>query len=353
MTLGPKIKELRSQKGFTQRELADRLHVSFQTISKWENDENEPDISTLKELASLFDCSVNELINDSNDSEEKKIVKYRGVYKTNCVVTSKSVDEYHGYIDGVKKLDNSFLKRNLEFNKAQLLKYEFSKTVLVQHDSLVYFFIDEENKVFGFFFNFIPQFVCPFENFASVALSDSNSQTGYKNTRAFGVGIGRNPSFAVGSIPQSVTNLPLHYYLTINYFDENGTLCDYRISFDCNRTYILHDGTAESVDDMNLFSNSLSQHTNTKLREIISLLTAIKDVHAKDNLPQITKESYLKDLSDVREFNKQYHEDLNSLVNSQKHMLSKDGKNLLGIIIGGIFIIGVFIILLVLYNKYK
>jgi len=69
MTLGQKLKELRSSKGLTQKELADRLHVSFQTVSKWENGENEPDIATLKELASLFNCSVDYLIGSEGNSE--------------------------------------------------------------------------------------------------------------------------------------------------------------------------------------------------------------------------------------------------------------------------------------------
>ena len=66
MTLGQKLKELRFEKDLTQKELADKLHVSFQTVSKWENGENEPDISTLKELAALFNCSVDYLIGSEN-----------------------------------------------------------------------------------------------------------------------------------------------------------------------------------------------------------------------------------------------------------------------------------------------
>ena len=68
MTLGQKLKKLRADKGLTQKDLAEQLHVTFQTVSKWENDENEPDISTLKELARLYDVSVDYLI--SEDEEE-------------------------------------------------------------------------------------------------------------------------------------------------------------------------------------------------------------------------------------------------------------------------------------------
>lgn len=69
MTLGSKLKKLRGEKQLTQKELADKLHVTFQTVSKWENDENEPDISTLKELAKLYNCSVDYLL--SEDEQEK------------------------------------------------------------------------------------------------------------------------------------------------------------------------------------------------------------------------------------------------------------------------------------------
>lgn len=72
MTLGQKLKKLRADKGLTQKGLADQLHVTFQTISKWENDENEPDIATLKELAKLYDCSVDYLI---SEEDEEKVVE--------------------------------------------------------------------------------------------------------------------------------------------------------------------------------------------------------------------------------------------------------------------------------------
>ena len=75
MTLGQKLKKLRTDKNLTQKDLADQLHVTFQTISKWENDENEPDIATLKELAKLYDCSVDYLISEDEKEQPKEEVK--------------------------------------------------------------------------------------------------------------------------------------------------------------------------------------------------------------------------------------------------------------------------------------
>ena len=73
MTLGQKLKKLRTEKGLTQKDLADQLHVTFQTISKWEGDTNEPDIATLKELAKFFGCSFDYLLNDDEvEPKEEK-----------------------------------------------------------------------------------------------------------------------------------------------------------------------------------------------------------------------------------------------------------------------------------------
>ena len=72
MTLGSKLKKLRNEKQLTQKDLAEHLHVTFQTVSKWENDENEPDIATLKQLAKLYDCSLDYLLDESDDEVIKE-----------------------------------------------------------------------------------------------------------------------------------------------------------------------------------------------------------------------------------------------------------------------------------------
>ncbi len=72
MTLGQKIKKLRADKGLTQKDLADQLHVAFQTVSKWESDTNEPDIATLKEIAKLFDVTLDSLVDENEVSTEEE-----------------------------------------------------------------------------------------------------------------------------------------------------------------------------------------------------------------------------------------------------------------------------------------
>lgn len=60
--LGKQIKKLRCQKGFTQQQLADYLHISPSAVGMWEKNRNEPDIETLKKLADFFDVTVDYLI---------------------------------------------------------------------------------------------------------------------------------------------------------------------------------------------------------------------------------------------------------------------------------------------------
>ncbi len=56
------LKELRKKKGYSQQELAIRLNVVRQTISKWEKGLSVPDTDTLIKMAEIFEVSVNELL---------------------------------------------------------------------------------------------------------------------------------------------------------------------------------------------------------------------------------------------------------------------------------------------------
>ena len=65
-TIGGRIKYHRKRLGMTQEQLAARMGVSAQAVSKWENDLSCPDISILPELAALFGISVDELLGKSS-----------------------------------------------------------------------------------------------------------------------------------------------------------------------------------------------------------------------------------------------------------------------------------------------
>jgi len=70
MELGKQIKKLRTEANLSQEELAERIFVSRQTISNWENDRNYPDIKSLLLLSEVFQVSLDNLV--KGDLKEMK-----------------------------------------------------------------------------------------------------------------------------------------------------------------------------------------------------------------------------------------------------------------------------------------
>lgn len=66
-TLGTRIAQKRKELGFTQEELAEKVGVSAQAVSKWENDISCPDISLLPNLAKVLDMTTDELLTGKSD----------------------------------------------------------------------------------------------------------------------------------------------------------------------------------------------------------------------------------------------------------------------------------------------
>ncbi|MBE5732580.1 MAG: helix-turn-helix domain-containing protein [Clostridiales bacterium] len=60
--LGQKITELRKKRNLTQSELGEKLNVTSQAVSKWENNLSEPDLETTKRLCEILGVSMNELL---------------------------------------------------------------------------------------------------------------------------------------------------------------------------------------------------------------------------------------------------------------------------------------------------
>lgn len=70
MSLGNHLFEARKKRGLSQEEVAGKLGVSRQTISKWETDETLPDIQQSKRLAVLYGLSLDELVEFDMDVKE-------------------------------------------------------------------------------------------------------------------------------------------------------------------------------------------------------------------------------------------------------------------------------------------
>lgn len=70
MTIGQKIKKLRTDAGITQIELAKRIGVSFNTVYVWERDAFEPSIFNCIVLADYFGITLDELCRSYSEKEE-------------------------------------------------------------------------------------------------------------------------------------------------------------------------------------------------------------------------------------------------------------------------------------------
>ena len=94
MTFEEKLKSIRKQAGLSQEQLAEKLGVSRQAVTKWETDMGIPDIENIMAISALFDISIDELL--SNERGMKKSDEY----------LFESVTEYD--IDEPKRYDMKF-----------------------------------------------------------------------------------------------------------------------------------------------------------------------------------------------------------------------------------------------------
>lgn len=92
MTLGKKLAVLRKQHGLSQQSLGDELHVSAQAVSKWENDQAEPDLTTLKTLAQLYHVSIDLLLDSDKDLTGAGGVDANAIAATVSEAVNKQLD---------------------------------------------------------------------------------------------------------------------------------------------------------------------------------------------------------------------------------------------------------------------
>lgn len=134
MTLGEKIKKARIESGLSQEQLAGKMMVSRQAITKWEADKGIPDVSNLKLLAQLLNVSIDYLLDDGCEID--------------ISVIRENID--------ISKYGKSFIKKNLT-DKFMLDKYPTAeiRTLLVQKkrdkvDKISDFLIDFFTPLCGF-----------------------------------------------------------------------------------------------------------------------------------------------------------------------------------------------------------
>lgn len=94
MNLGEKLYNLRKDTGMSQEEVADKLKVSRQTVSKWETGESKPDFDKIVPICNLFSITTDELLNGSvseSDSLDKEVVRENTDYNISNVRKTRAL----------------------------------------------------------------------------------------------------------------------------------------------------------------------------------------------------------------------------------------------------------------------
>ena len=75
MNIGQQIRKYRERDEYSQEYLAEKLYVSRQTISNWENEKSYPDIHNLLVMCELFDISLDDLVRGDLNSNKQESIK--------------------------------------------------------------------------------------------------------------------------------------------------------------------------------------------------------------------------------------------------------------------------------------
>ncbi len=67
-TFGMRLGRIRKENNYTQETIANKLNVTAQAVSKWENDITSPDIDTLIKLADIFNITIDELVGRASNA---------------------------------------------------------------------------------------------------------------------------------------------------------------------------------------------------------------------------------------------------------------------------------------------
>ena len=108
--VGQFIKKLRKEKDLTQTQLAEKLNISFQSVSKWEVGETLPDTNILLSLCNELDTTVDTLLNGGVIiNKQRKIIKAESIVEGFKYLEKvkeafgENSDFYQGIVDGISK----------------------------------------------------------------------------------------------------------------------------------------------------------------------------------------------------------------------------------------------------------
>ena len=110
MKFGDKLIALRKKKGLSQEELAEKLGVSRQSVSKWESNNTYPETDKIVQICNIFECTMDDLINDNITDVES--IERKNKNNINVMVDS--------FLDFITKTINMFSRMKFTSGKVFL-----------------------------------------------------------------------------------------------------------------------------------------------------------------------------------------------------------------------------------------
>ena len=143
MKFGDKLIKLRKKNGLSQEELAAKLNVSRQSVSKWESNNTYPETDKIVQICNIFDCTMDDLINENI----KDITTIERSYKNQLSVTISSLLEF------ITKTINMFC--HMRF--LSIIKCLIEQAIIIGVLILISLIISEVfTSVIGGLFSFLP-----------------------------------------------------------------------------------------------------------------------------------------------------------------------------------------------------
>lgn len=135
MNIGEKLYELRKSKNLSQEEVAEKLNVTRQTVSKWETNQSTPDLDKIVPLCKLFEIGTEELLTGVSQKQEKeeKILTKQEVKIENAKMVSSSVLLYVLSLISVIVLEGMFAIKDEIVVSIFLLIAGFTTARLIKH----------------------------------------------------------------------------------------------------------------------------------------------------------------------------------------------------------------------------
>lgn len=134
--VGGLIRQLRKEKGWTQKEMADKMNISDKTVSKWESGNGFPDVSLLAMLSEIFCVEMSKLLEGDlkqqiPDGGNMKRLKFFVCSECSCIITSTGSAEIHCC---GRRLEPLKAKKEDESHAAKITQVEDEYYVTFEHD---------------------------------------------------------------------------------------------------------------------------------------------------------------------------------------------------------------------------